>query len=240
MAREQLLARTFVELADTLVADFDAIDLLHTLSERSVTLLEADAASIILGDQRGNLQVVASTTPEAHTLDIFQVQTSEGPCLDCYRTGHPMINIDLSEVAERWPSFRKATADAGYRSTHSLPMRLRDTVIGALNLFCTARSVLDDNDVSIGQALADVATIGLLQERVSRQRELLSEQLQTALNSRVLIEQAKGALSERATIGIDKAFQLMREHSRRTRRPLTDIARSVIDGSLAVTDLTTP
>lgn len=239
MSREQVLARTFVDLADTLVDEFDAIDLLHTLTERSVNLLGADAASLILGDQRGDLQVAASTTPEAHMLDLFQVHTSEGPCFDCYNSGRPMVNIDLSEAADRWPRFRAASAEAGYRSTHSIPLRLRDQIIGALNLFCVDRSELDDDDVALGQALADVATIGLLQERVIRRQELLSEQLQTALNSRVLIEQAKGVLSERATLGVEDAFRLMREYSRRTRRPLSDIASDVVNGSIEPAQLTT-
>ena len=232
MSRENLLTTTLVELADTLVTEFDALDFMHTLTQRAIALLEADAAGVILVDSRGRLQVMASTHQQARVLEVFQIQNDEGPCQECCRTGQSLVNLDLDEVAERWPRFRAAVREAGFQSTHAVPMRLRDEVIGALNLFCTDRVQLSTEDVSLAQAMADIATIGLLQERVVREQGLLSEQLQNALNSRVLVEQAKGVLAERATLGIDEAFELMRSHSRRTRRPLTDVARSVIVGEV--------
>lgn len=237
MSREKLLATTFVDLADTLVTEFDAVDFLHTLAERTVDLLDADAAALILTDQRGHLQVVASTTHQARVLELLALQNSEGPCLDCFNTGEPVTNVDLHEVEAPWPRFRAAATEAGYRTTHVLPMRLRSEVIGALSLFCTTQSTLSADDRAIGQALADVATIGLLHERTVRQQELLAEQLQTALNSRVLIEQAKGALAERTGIEVDDAFAVMRNYSRQTRRPITNVALSVIDGSIDVAHL---
>lgn len=235
MSREQRLAQVFVELADTLVDDFDVIELLHTLCERSVELLQADAAGLILADQRSALHVMASTSDEARLLELFVLQNDEGPCLDCYSTGEQMVNIDLAEVAERWPRFRAATTAAGYRSTHAIPLRLRGQVIGVLNLFCTERATLSDADVDLGQALCDIATVGLLHERSVRQGELLAEQLQHALNSRVLLEQAKGVLSERARISVDDAFTLMRAHARRNHQRLGAVAGAVIDGTLPVT-----
>jgi len=234
MTRENLLTTTLVELADTLVTEFDAVDFLHTLTQRAVELLQADAAGVILVDPRGRLQVMASTHQQARVLEVFQIQNDEGPCQECCRTGQPLVNLDLDEVAERWPRFRAAVREAGFQSTHAVPMRLRDEVIGALNLFCVERSDLSPGDVSLAQAMADIATIGLLQERVVREQGLLSEQLQNALNSRVLIEQAKGVLAERATLGIDESFELMRSHSRRTRRALTEVARSVIVGEVDI------
>lgn len=237
MSREQMLADTFVELADTLVTEFEAIDLMHTLTDRAVALLEADASGLILADPRGGLEVVASTSHAAQLLELFVIQNHEGPCLECLRTGEPLVNLDLDEVEERWPRFRAATREAGFRSTHAIPMRLRQEVVGVLNLFCENRSILSDSDVGVAQALADVATIGLLQERAIRQHELLSEQLQSALNSRVLIEQAKGVLAERAAIGIDEAFDLIRGHSRRTRSSLTELARAVVTGQVDVATL---
>jgi len=236
MSREQRLAQVFVELADTLVDDFDVIDLLHTLCERSVELLQADAAGLILADQRSVLHVMASTSEEAELLELFVLQTDEGPCLDCYSTGEQMVNIDLAEVAERWPRFRAATTAVGYRSTHAFPLRLRGQVIGVLNLLCTNRTTLSDTDVDLGQALCDIATVGLLQERTVRQAEVLAEQLQSALNSRILIEQAKGVLSERAGITVDAAFTLMRTHARSNQRQLGAIAGAVIDGTIAASD----
>ncbi|TCC01935.1 GAF and ANTAR domain-containing protein [Kribbella soli] len=235
MSREQRLASVFVELADTLVAGFDVIDFLHTLTERSVEILQADAAGLILVDPHEQLHVLASTTDQARLLELFELQNSEGPCLDCFTTGHPVVNIDLAEVQARWPRFQAATTAAGYRSVHALPLRLRGQVIGAMNLFCQDRSSLSDDDIAVGQALADVATIGLLQERTVRHGEIVAEQLQGALNSRVLIEQAKGVLAERAGLGVDAAFAALRAYARRNGRHLSEVAAAVIDGSLDLT-----
>lgn len=237
MSREQLLSRVFVELADTLVAEFDVLDLMHTLIDRCVELLHADAAGIILVDQRGNRQVVASTSHQARVLELFELQTSEGPCVDCITTGAPVVNVDLATAASRWPNFTAEINQAGYRSTHALPLRLRSEVIGAMNLFCRDHSELTDDDIAVGRALADIATIGLLQERAVREHELLAEQLQTALNGRIVVEQAKGALSERASVDVHEAFEMMRDHSRRTRQPLKTVAAAVIDGSITPADL---
>jgi GAF domain-containing protein len=232
MSREQRLAGVFVELADTLVADFDVIDFLHMLTERSVELLQADAAGLILVDSQGQLHVLASTTEQARVLELFELQASEGPCLDCFVTGQPVVNIDLAEVEARWPQFQAATIAAGFRSVHALPLRLRGQVIGAMNLFCRHQSSLSDDDIAVGQALSDVATIGLLQERTVRHGEIVAEQLQGALNSRILIEQAKGVLAERAGIGVDAAFAMLRAYARRNGRKLSAVAAAVIDGSL--------
>lgn len=237
MSREQLLSQVFVELADTLVAEFDVLDLLHTLTDRSVDLLHADAAGIILVDQRGQLQVVASTSHQARVLELFELQTSEGPCVDCITTGEPVVNVDLDTAESRWPNFTTEINEAGYRCTHALPLRLRSQVIGAMNLFCRDESALSDDDLAVGRALADIATIGLLQERAVREQEILAEQLQSALNSRILVEQAKGALSERAQVDVDEAFGLIRNHSRQTRQPLSAVAAAVIDGSITTADL---
>lgn len=237
MSREQRLAEVFVELADTLVDDFDVIDLLHTLCERSVELLPADAAGLILADHRGVLQVMASTTTEARVLELFVLQNDEGPCLDCYSTGRQMVNIDLDEVAQRWPRFHAALTEAGYRSTQALPLRLRGQVVGVLNLFRKEPATLTGTEVDLGQALCDIATVGLLQERAVRQGHLLAEQLQSALNSRIMLEQAKGILSERAGINVDEAFTLMRSYARRNQRPLVGVAGAVIDGTIGAAGL---
>ncbi|MFB6720881.1 GAF and ANTAR domain-containing protein [Kribbella sp. NPDC056345] len=238
MSREQRLAEVFIELADTLVDNYDVIDLLHTLCERSVELLQADAAGLILADQRSVLHVMASTSEEAKLLELFVLQADEGPCLDCYSTGEQVVNIDLDEVEERWPQFRAATIAVGFRSTHAIPLRLRGQVLGVLNLFCADRVTLSRSDVALGQALCDIATVGLLQERTVRRGEVLAEQLQSALNSRILIEQAKGVLSERSRISVDDAFALMRAHARRNHLQLGAVATGLIDGSIAAATLT--
>lgn len=237
MNTERRITQVFVELADTLVDEFDALDFLHTLTERSVELLNADAAGVILSDQHGQLHVVASTSNRAQDLELFELQSDEGPCLDCFRTGRTVANVDLAEALVRWPQFSVASIGAGYKSAHAIPLRLRDNVIGAMNLFCVGESTLTAADVALGQALADVATIGLLQERAVRESELIAEQLQAALNSRVLIEQAKGVLLARTGVGVDEAFQLIRNYSRQNNQPLRDVAAAVIDGTLQLRQL---
>lgn len=225
---EQRLTQVFVELADTLVDEFDALDFLHTLTDRSVELLRVDAAGVILSDQHGHLQVVASTNNRAQDLELFELQSDEGPCLDCFNTGRVVANVEASVAMERWPQFSAAFMQAGYQSAHAVPLRLRNQVIGAMNLFCVDETALDDDDLALAQALADVATIGLLQERAVHESDLIAEQLQTALNSRILIEQSKGVLLALTNNSVDEAFRLMREYSRRNRIPLREVAAQVI------------
>ena len=212
------LADVFVEMADTLVDDFDVIDFLHVLTERCVALLGVAAAGLLLTDERDRLQVLAASSEQTRTLELFQLQTDEGPCLDCFRTGRPVSVNDLRQ-GSLWPQFTAAAADLGFVSVYALPMRLRTEVIGALNLFDTNVGTLDAEKLRIGQGLADVATIGLLQQRAIRRRDALTEQLQSALNSRILIEQAKGVLAERLNISVNDAFALLRTSARRAESP---------------------
>ncbi len=205
---DERLAQAFVELADTLVAGFDLMEFLHMLTERCVELLEVDAAGLLLADARGALQLVAASTEQARVAELFQIQNDEGPCLDCYRTGQPVIVSDISagHAAARWPRFAAAAKEMGFAGVHAIPMRLRDQVIGTLNLFRTAPDGLDPAVARAARALVDVATIGILQERAIREQELIAGQLQVALNSRVMIEQAKGILAERLRTTPDEAF----------------------------------
>ncbi|WP_380165104.1 GAF and ANTAR domain-containing protein [Jannaschia sp. R86511] len=233
------LAEVFVELADTLVADFDTVDFLQMLTERSVELLGADAAGLMLADERGGLVLMASTLERMRLLELFELQVEEGPCQDCFRSGEPVVNVVIAEAEGRWPRFTVAAAEAGFGATHALPLRLRGRVIGALNLFSDEPRPLTEEDVTIGQAMADVATIGLLHERNLHEKTALSEQLQTALHSRVLIEQAKGMLAARLDVGVDEAFVLMRRLARGRGLPLGDVARQVLEGRAEV-DLLRP
>jgi transcriptional regulator with GAF, ATPase, and Fis domain len=229
----ELLSDTFVDLADTMVADFDVIDFLHILTDRSVALLAASAAGVMLADPRGELRVAAASSEAAGLIELFQVQNDQGPCLDCFRTGQPVTAADLAGPDQQWPQFAAAAANAGFRAVEALPMRLRDQVIGALNLFRAGPGPLSPADLRIGQALADVATIGLLQERNVRRGETVAEQLQAALNSRVVIEQAKGKLAERLSVGMDEAFGLLRAYARNSNQRLTDVARNFADSATA-------
>jgi transcriptional regulator with GAF, ATPase, and Fis domain len=231
MTRERLLAEAFVDAADTLVEDFDVIDFLHTLAEHCVRLLDVDAAGIMLADRAGSLYPAASSTENARLLELFELQTDAGPCIDAFTTGRAVVNVDLHASAARWPRFAEAAEATGFVSAHALPLRLREDVIGTLNLFCTKAGPLSDQDERTGQALADVATVGILAQRSLMHAELLAAQLQTALNSRVAIEQAKGVLAERRGVGVDEAFTLLRAHARNHQLRLSDLARDVADGS---------
>jgi GAF domain-containing protein len=224
------LADVFVEMADTLVDDFDVIDFLHVLTERCVQLLGISAAGLLLTDGQDKLQVVAASSERTRLLELFQLQTDAGPCVDCFRTGRPVSVADL-RADERWPRFTAAAAEVGFSAVHALPMRLRSEVIGALNLFGTRPGALDEVSLRIGQGLADVATIGLLQQRAIHRRDVLTEQLRTALNSRILIEQAKGVLAERLRLDMAEAFALLRQGARSNNRRLSELAQAVVDGS---------
>jgi GAF domain-containing protein len=230
----QLLSEAFVELTDTMVADFDVIDFLHVLTSRSVELLEVSAAGLLLADPRGELRVVAASSEAARLLELFQLQSDQGPCLDCFRDGRPVAATDLG-ADQRWPGFAAAAGQAGFSAVQALPMRLREQVIGALNLFRATPGAFDPASVRIGQALADVATISLLHERGMRRSDTLNEQLQAALNSRVVIEQAKGKLAERLGIDMNQAFTLLRDQARNRNQRLSDLARAFVDGTQPIT-----
>jgi transcriptional regulator with GAF, ATPase, and Fis domain len=237
MARERRLAEVFVELADTLVEEFDVVDFLQTLTERCVELVDTDAAGLMLTDQRGNLQVVAYTDESARLLELFELQKAEGPCLDCFASGRVIANVDLADAASRWPVFAEAAREVGFAVSHALPLRLRRQVVGALNLFAVAPARLTEDQLGVAQGLADIATIGLLHERAVRDQVVLAEQLQTALHSRIVIEQAKGVLSAQAGSSVAEAFRRMRTHARRTGTPLTAVAEAVVARELAAGSL---
>jgi GAF domain-containing protein len=222
------LADVFVGVADTLVADFDVIDFLHTVAGHATELSGGSAAGLMLSDLNGGLQHVGASDESARLLELFQVQHEEGPCLDCYSSGQPVTVGDLATETSRWPAFTERALASGVRSVHAFPMRLRDQVIGALNVFGAEPRPLDPEEARVVQALADLATIAIIQERLVRQAELLTEQLQFALNSRVVIEQAKGAIARSLGVSVEEAFDLLRGHARRERVGLTDLALRVV------------
>ena len=231
MQTEALLTRTFVELAGTLVAEFDVVDLLTT---RCVEILGVSAAGVMLSPPRGDLQLIASSSEAMRVVELFELQNDEGPCLDCYGSGEPVLNQDLARAGARWPRFAPVALEAGFRMVHALPMRLRGTVIGALNLFGPDTTPLDPADVTAGQAMADIGTIAILHHRATVEAQTLNQQLTHALNSRIVIEQAKGVLAERCGVSVDEAFGLLRRHARDHNLLLSDVAEHVIDGTLSV------
>lgn len=231
MDRYEHLANAFVGLVDTLTADYDVVELAQQLVDSSIALLPIAAAGILLGDPRRELHVFASSSEQTRLLELLQVQADLGPCLQAYRTGQPVFVDDITVDPHRWSAFAERAAEYGFRAVSALPLRLRDERVGALNLFRTDTGAMSKSDVAVGQALADVATIGILHRRTLTHSEEINQQLQTALNTRLIIEQAKGLLAERGGIDMDRAFALLRGHARRTNQRLADLARSVVDGA---------
>ena len=232
MPREAMLTRTLVELADTLVADFDVVELLTLLTDRCVDVLDVEAAGIMLMAPEGDLRVMASSSETMRVLELFELQSHEGPCLDCYRTGRPVVNQDLATIDGRWPRFAVEALAAGFHSVHAIPMGLRGTILGALNLFHIEPGDMRQADIDAAQALADVATIAILQHRAAVEAQVVNQQLQHALNTRVVIEQAKGMLAERAGLNMEQAFAQLRNHARSHNRRLVDVANDLISGAL--------
>lgn len=237
MARESLLVATLVELADNLVDNFDVIDVLSVLSNRCVDAIDVDAAGVMLSSPGGELQYIASSSESMRVLELFQIQSDEGPCIDCFRDGRAIVNYELADADELWPNFTPRAMAQGFRSVHCLPMRLRGRTLGALNLFRTSQGPLDENDVVVAQGLADVATIAILQHQTAQDAQTLNGQLSIALNSRIIIEQAKGMVSQTTKCDMDSAFGRLRVHARNHNLGLTEVARSVVDRRLAIVEL---
>jgi len=235
--RESLLVSTLVEIADNLVDDYDIIDILTVLSVRCVEVMNVDAAGVMLASPEGELQFMASSSESMTMLELFQIQMDEGPCIDCYRSGEAIVNYSLADDRGRWPRFSTRALEQGFRSVHCLPMRLRGRTVGAVNLFRTTQGPLNDDDIVVAQGLADVATIAILQYRSAMSASLLNSQLSTALNSRIVIEQAKGIISQATDCDMDQAFARLRGHARNHNEGLTDVATRVVAGELLAASL---
>jgi GAF domain-containing protein len=232
MTRATVLATTLVELADTLVDDFDIVDLLTTLSDRSVEVLDVEAAGIMLVGSDGALRAMASSSEVMRIVELFELQSEEGPCLDCFHSGQPVVSHDLTTVNGRWPNFAPVAVAAGFRAAHAVPMRLRAQIIGALNLFSEDPGSLTDDDIVVARALADVATIAILQQRRIFDAETVNGQLNRALSSRITIEQAKGIIAERERLDMPDAFDRLRTQARNHNRRLHDVAADIVDGTI--------
>ena len=232
-----LLSRTFVQLADSLVDEFDIIELLTLLSLRCVELFDAGAAGILLGDQRGTLQVVAASTEQARLLELFQLQNNQGPCLECFSSCERVLSGNLVSD-DRWPLFRAEAMQQGFYAVQAFPLKLRASVIGTLNIFMNGEVISSTEDLDLCQALADVATIAILQNQAAKEAQNINGQLQRALDSRIAIEQAKGVLAERVQVDMADAFALMRRYARDHNQPLSDVAVAVVAGTLSATTLT--
>jgi GAF domain-containing protein len=229
--RQALAATTFVEIVETLVGDFDVIEVLTALTARCVELLGSAAAGILLADADGRLRVIGASSERIELLELFQIQNEQGPCLDCFRTGTVVLHSDLDTVS-RWPLFAPECTNAGFASVCAVPLRLKSRILGCLNLFMSAPGGLSDADVALAQALADVASISIIQDQATRDAAIREGNLQHALTSRIAIEQAKGMIAERNDIDMDEAFARLRTYARNNNRGLTEVASAVVAGTI--------
>ncbi|MFP7761616.1 ANTAR domain-containing protein [Marisediminicola sp. LYQ134] len=236
-SREQRLNQTFVRLADTLVEDYDVVNMLHVLVEECADLFDTNAGGLMLADKQGDLHLVASTSESAELVEIMQLNAGAGPCVECFHTGVAVSVPDIDLTHDRWPQFSRVAAGQGYRSMYATPLRLRGRTLGAMNLFSTQVGALNERDVTAARALADVATIGIVQERVIREGNIVATQLQHALDSRVVIEQAKGVLYEIRGYDMDEAFNALRRYARSHNLSLRSVAAAIISKRLDPSEL---
>lgn len=230
--REQQLVQAFAVLADTLVADYDVVDLLQTLVETCSGLLGATASGVLLADETGELDVVASTSEASRLVEVMQLSASAGPCIESFRTGQVVSLPDIRESPEEWSRFRDKALDLGFTAVDALPMRLRDETIGTLNLLRAEPGEMNEDDLIAARAFADVATIGILHERTLAHSDEVRQQLQTALDSRVLIEQAKGVVAYTRRVPVEDAFTIIRQYARSHQARLSDVAAAIVDRRL--------
>lgn len=230
--REDAVVAAFVHMAGSLVSGDDVTDLLGTLASQCARLLDVTAAGLLLADRRGALHVVAASSERAADLEAFQAQREQGPCHDCYRDGRPVLVPDVTATADRWPGFVPVALGQGIASVHAVPLRLRDQVLGALGLFGSAPGELNERDLRLAQALADVATIAMLQDRVASDKEAVNNQLQTALDSRFVLEQAKGLLSHSGGLDMPDAYAALRRYARDHNLKLAGLAQALVERAL--------
>lgn len=232
--REALLGRTFVELADTLIEGFEVLDFLFLLCERSAEVLMVDAVGVLLAPPGEGLRLSAASSEEAELLELFDLQQQEGPCYEAFVTGSVIAHSDITQAEDRWPTFVPRAVEAGFRSVYGFPLRLRDDVIGALNMFLVEPRAFEGEDVLAGRSLADIATIGIMHERAVREIELREEQLRSTVQARAEVEHAKGVLAERHGVSPGEAFTLLRDHARSVRRPVSAVCGDILSGRLSL------
>src|ERR1700758_5713644 len=225
--RETRVLDAVVTLVDSLLDDFDVVELLTGLTERCAELLDIESAAFLLADPLRQLRLLAATSEEARELELFQLQADEGPCVECYASGQPVTVADLKVATERWPRFVPAAVDAGFASVHAVPMRAAGIVLGALGLFGTQPGELNDADLLVGQTLAHIACVAILQEHAPTPSTVMP-QLRSALARRVVVEQAKGFLRESLGVSVEEAFRLLRGYARAYGEHLTDVARQLM------------
>ncbi len=225
--RERDVISAFVDLSNELVGDYDVVEVLSRLTANCAQMLDVASAGLLLADGQGVLHLVASSSERTSHLEILQLQREEGPCLDCYREGEPVVAPDLATIGERWPQFHEAAREMGFASVHALPMRLRDSVLGTLGLFGESSGRLAEDDLALAQALVHVASVAIVNEKAAADRATVNQQLQHALTSRIVVEQAKGVIAHTGGLDMEVAFAVLRRYARDHQRGLTDVAALV-------------
>lgn len=231
--RERDIIEAFVDLSNELVDDYDVVEMLSRLTTNCAEMLDVTSAGLLLADPNGVLHLMASSSERTQHLEIFQLQREEGPCLDCFRDGRPVVAPDSESIQQRWPQFHRAASSVGFVSVHALPMRLRDSVLGTLGLFGESSGRLGDEDLALAQALVHVASVALVNEKSAADQSTVNEQLQHALTSRIVVEQAKGVLAHTGGLGMDDAFALLRRYARDHGRRLSEVAAAVTHRELS-------
>jgi GAF domain-containing protein len=231
-ARERDVIRAFLDLSNELVDGYDMVDLLTQLTANCTRLLDVASAGLLLADSRGVLHLIATSSERTHDLEVLQLQRDEGPCLDCYRLGEPVLVPDLAAEGRRWPRFVARATAAGFASVHAVPMRLRDNILGALGLFGNKPGRLDQDDLALAQALAHVASVAIVNEKAASDRDTVNDQLQLALESRIVIEQAKGVIAYVGELNMNNSFTLLRRYARDHDLRLSDVSTRVANRQL--------
>lgn len=234
LTREQGILRAFAQLADTLVADYDVVDLLQNLVDLTSRFLGATASGVMLADDHGELDVIASTSEASRLVEVMQLSAYAGPCIESFETGAVVSVADIEQVPDRWQAFRDRALEQGFAAIDAIPLRLRAQTIGTLNLFRDATGDLPEDDLVAAQAFADVATIGILHQRSLAESDAIRQQLQFALNSRIIIEQAKGVVAQTRGVPIDQAFTLIRDYARRNQRGISLVASDIVERRLSL------
>lgn len=229
VSRERKVSELYVRLSDTLVSGYDVSEFLQMLVEGCKDVLEVDVVGVLLEKRDGELSVSAASDEEMRTLEALELQTRGGPCFDAYTQQQQVVVEDLEACRDRWPQFVEKALDLGFRCGHAFPLRRREDTLGALDMYKEAPAPFTEDDVHLAQSLADIATIAIVNQRTVRDAEILAEQLQTALHSRVLIEQAKGVLAGREGISPEEAFDRIRRHCRNSHETMRDVSRQVVD-----------
>lgn len=233
-SKEGRLYEAFSSIAETLTSDYDVVQLLHTVMGECLELLDVQAGGLLLKNADGQLELVASTSEGASFVEVMQLNAGAGPCVECLQTGHPVSVLDVEQVNADWSQFQDAALQQGYHSAHAVPLRVRSETIGSIGLFRAGTGDLDRTDADVARTLASLASVGIMQERIVRDSTLVAEQLQRALDSRVVIEQAKGVLAATTDVDMDDAFRMLRSHARSSNRKLHDVAQAVVARTLRI------